>query len=190
VVVSVIGRLPRQDVRPPIALPAARLVAVAAGREASLMNVEDRRALRDEVADTWNEHDCHVGILDDFDELALLDPVQHAAGADTICSGASSGSSGRDPPSPSTAKVATNTPIASWLGRSRRIVRSTLGVNWPIANWTTTIVIVKTRPVSVTLDAATVVRIASAGSGSPESVLDYARPDQLAPVISKARAPS
>jgi hypothetical protein len=69
-------------------------------------------------------------------------------------------------------------------------VRSTLGVNWPITNWTTTIVIVKTRPVSVTIDAATVVRIASAASGSPESVLDYAGPDQLAPVISKARAPS
>src|SRR6185436_18535638 len=67
------------------------------------------------------------------------------------------------------AKVATNTPIANWLGRSRRMVRITRGVNCPIANWTTTIVMVSTRPVSVTMDIATVVRMASAASGSPES---------------------
>src|SRR4029453_6231928 len=67
------------------------------------------------------------------------------------------------------ANVATNTPIANWLGRSRRIVRITRGVNWPIANCTTTIVMVRTKTVSVTIDIATVVRMASAASGSPES---------------------
>ena len=59
-------------------------------------------------------------------------------------------------------KVATNSPIASWLGLSRRIRCTIRGENWPIASWTTTIVIVSTSAVRLTIDAATVDRIAAA----------------------------
>jgi hypothetical protein len=41
------------------------------------------------------------------------------------------------------------------------------GENWPIANWTTTMVIVRTRAASDTIDAAMVWRMAVAASGSP-----------------------
>ena len=67
------------------------------------------------------------------------------------------------------AKVATKRPIAIWLGLSRRIVCTMRGENCPIASWTTTIVIVRTSAVSVTIDAAIVVRIAIAASGPPVS---------------------
>ena len=41
-------------------------------------------------------------------------------------------------------KVATNRPIANWLGLSLNILCTIRGENWPIASWTTTIVIVNT----------------------------------------------
>ncbi len=63
--------------------------------------------------------------------------------------------------------VATNRPIANWLGLSRRIRCTIRGENWPIASWTTTIVIVSTSAVRLTIDAATVERITVAASGSP-----------------------
>ena len=68
------------------------------------------------------------------------------------------------------AKVATKIPIANWLGLSWRNVWTMRGENWPMANWTTTIVIVRTSAVRLTMDAATVERIASAASGPPVSV--------------------
>ena len=65
------------------------------------------------------------------------------------------------------ANVAMNSPIAIWLGLSRRIVWTMRGENWPIANCTTTIVMVRTRAASDTIDAAMVDRIATAASGPP-----------------------
>ena len=65
------------------------------------------------------------------------------------------------------AKVPTNMPIANWLGRSRRIVCTIRGENWPIASCTTTIVIVSTNAARLTIDVATAPRIASAASGPP-----------------------
>ena len=67
------------------------------------------------------------------------------------------------------ANVATNSPIASWLGRSRRNVCTIRGENCPIASWTTTIVIVSTRAASETIDVAIVPRIPKAASGPPVS---------------------
>ena len=63
--------------------------------------------------------------------------------------------------------VATKSPIASWLGLSRRIRCTIRGENCPIASWTTTIVIVSTSAVRLTIDAATVVRMIKAESGPP-----------------------
>ena len=71
-------------------------------------------------------------------------------------------------------KVATKRPIANWLGLSRRIRCTIRGENWPIASWTTTIVIVRTRAVRLTIDAATVDRIAVAASGPPTRLLGIA----------------
>ena len=64
-------------------------------------------------------------------------------------------------------KVATNSPMANWLGRSCRNVCTMRGENWPIASCTTTIVIVRTNAASDTIDAAIVSRIAVAASGPP-----------------------
>ena len=60
-------------------------------------------------------------------------------------------------------------PIASWLGLSRRNVCTIRGENWPIASWTTTIVMVSTSAASDTIEAAMVERIATAASGPPVS---------------------
>ena len=65
------------------------------------------------------------------------------------------------------ANVATNKPIDNWLGRSCRNVCTIRGENWPIANCTTTIVIVSTNVANDTIDTAMVVRIANAASGPP-----------------------
>ncbi len=65
------------------------------------------------------------------------------------------------------ANVATKRPIAIWLGLSRRIVCTMRGENWPIASWTTTMVMVSTSAVSVTIETAIVLRIAMAASGPP-----------------------
>ena len=65
------------------------------------------------------------------------------------------------------AKVATNSPMANWLGLSCRNVCTMRGENWPMANCTTTIVIVSTSTVRVTIDSAMALRIASAASGPP-----------------------
>ena len=67
------------------------------------------------------------------------------------------------------ANVATNSPMASWLGLSRRNVCTIRGENCPIANCTTTIVIVNTSVASDTIDTAIVVRIPIAASGPPVS---------------------
>jgi hypothetical protein len=74
------------------------------------------------------------------------------------------------------ANVPAKTPIANWLGRSRRNGRTARGENWPMANWTTTIVIVSTRAVSDTMDAATVERMMRAALGSPVSVRETSSP--------------
>ena len=68
------------------------------------------------------------------------------------------------------AKVATNRPIANWLGRSRRNVCTIRGENWPIANCTTTIVIVSTSAASDTIEPAIVVKMPIAASGPPSSI--------------------
>ncbi len=60
-------------------------------------------------------------------------------------------------------------PIAIWLGLSRKIVCTMRGENWPIASCTTTIVMVSTSAASDTIEAATVDKIASAASGPPVS---------------------
>ena len=65
------------------------------------------------------------------------------------------------------ANVATNSPIANWLGLSRRNVCTIRGENWPIANCTTTIVIVSTKVANDTIDTAIVVRMPIAASGPP-----------------------
>jgi len=65
------------------------------------------------------------------------------------------------------ANVATNSPTANWLGLSLRKFWTIRGENWPIASWTTTIVIVRTSAASDTIDAAMVSRMVSAASGSP-----------------------
>ena len=63
--------------------------------------------------------------------------------------------------------VATKRPIASWLGLSRRTRCTIRGENWPMASWTTTIVIVSTSAARLTIDAAMVARTAVAASGPP-----------------------
>ncbi len=73
-------------------------------------------------------------------------------------------------------------PIASWLGRSWRIVRTIRGENCPIASCTTTRTIVSTMPVSMIIDAATVPRIASAASGPPVSSIGTMPPSSTATV--------
>jgi hypothetical protein len=70
--------------------------------------------------------------------------------------------------------VATNRPIASWLGLSRRMRWTIRGENWPMASWTTTMVIVSTSAVRLTIDAATVERNAVAASGPPTRLLGTA----------------
>lgn len=67
------------------------------------------------------------------------------------------------------ANVPTKRPIATWLVVSWRIVRTIRGENCPIANCTTTIVIVRTSAASVTMDVATVLRMIRAASGPPVS---------------------
>jgi hypothetical protein len=64
-------------------------------------------------------------------------------------------------------KVATKRPIASWLGLSWRMRCTIRSENWPIASWTTTIVIVRTSAARLTIEAATVARMAVAASGPP-----------------------
>ena len=64
-------------------------------------------------------------------------------------------------------KVATKSPMASWLGLSRRIRCTIRGENCPIANWTTTIVMVSTSVARLTIETAIVVRIAVAEVGRP-----------------------
>ena len=63
------------------------------------------------------------------------------------------------------ANVATNSPMANWLGSSCRNVCTMRGENWPIASWTTTMVMVRTKAASDTIDAAIVSRIASPRRG-------------------------
>ena len=63
------------------------------------------------------------------------------------------------------ANVATNSPTANWLGLSLRKFWTIRGENWPIANCTTTMVIVRTRAASDTIDAAIVSRMASGRVG-------------------------
>ncbi len=63
--------------------------------------------------------------------------------------------------------MATNNPMANWLGLSRRKVWTIRGENCPIANCTTTIVMVSTSVASDTIDTAMVVRMANAASGPP-----------------------
>ena len=65
------------------------------------------------------------------------------------------------------AKVATNSPMALWLGLSCSSRCTIRGENWPIASWTTTIVIVRTSAAMLTIEAATVDRIGMAASGPP-----------------------
>ena len=65
------------------------------------------------------------------------------------------------------ANVPTKMPIANWLGLSFKIGCTIRGENWPIANWTTTIVIVNTKAARLTIEVATAPRIASAASGPP-----------------------
>ena len=57
------------------------------------------------------------------------------------------------------ANVATNRPMAIWLGLSCRNVCTMRGENWPMASCTTTIVIVSTSVARLTIDSATVERI-------------------------------
>ena len=66
--------------------------------------------------------------------------------------------------------VATKSPMAIWLGLSRKIRCTMRGENWPIANWTTTMVMVSTRAVRLTIDSATVPRIVKAASGPPTNL--------------------
>ena len=67
-------------------------------------------------------------------------------------------------------KVATKRPIANWLGLSCRMRCTIRGENWPIASWTTTIVIVRTSAARLTIEAATVPRISAAASGPPTTL--------------------
>src|SRR6478735_11180733 len=57
--------------------------------------------------------------------------------------------------------------MATWLGRSWRNVCTIRGENWPIANCTTTIVMVSTSVARETIDTAMVSKIATAASGPP-----------------------
>ncbi len=68
------------------------------------------------------------------------------------------------------AKVATNRPMAIWLGLSCRNVCTMRGENCPMANCTTTMVIVNTSAARLTIEAATVDRMAMAMSGPPVKV--------------------
>ena len=82
------------------------------------------------------------------------------------------------------ANVATNNPIASWLGRSCRNVCTMRGENWPMANWTTTIVIVNTKVANDTMLTAIVSRMAVAASGPPVSHLGTSsNPNKLSTAI-------
>src|SRR5918994_1240043 len=65
------------------------------------------------------------------------------------------------------AKVATNRPMANWLGLSRRNVCTIRGENCPMASWTTTMVMVRTSAARLTIEPATVERIWMAASGPP-----------------------
>ncbi len=58
-------------------------------------------------------------------------------------------------------------PIANWLGRSLSIGWTMRGENWPIASWTTTIVMVNTSAPRLTIEVAIAPRIARAASGPP-----------------------
>ena len=58
-------------------------------------------------------------------------------------------------------------PMANWLGLSLRIGCTIRGENCPIANWTTTMVIVSTSAARLTIDVATAPRIVKAASGPP-----------------------
>ena len=66
-------------------------------------------------------------------------------------------------------KVATNNPMAIWLGRSRSSRCTIRGENWPMASCTTTSTMVRTSAVRLTIEVATVVKIYSAASGVPTS---------------------
>ena len=68
-------------------------------------------------------------------------------------------------------KVATKSPIASWLGLSRRIRCTIRGENCPIASWTTTIVIVSTSVARLTIETAIVVKIAVADGRPTDELL-------------------
>ncbi len=63
--------------------------------------------------------------------------------------------------------MATNRPMATWLGLSCRNVCTIRGENCPMANCTTTMVIVSTSAARLTIEAATVERMAMAMSGPP-----------------------
>jgi hypothetical protein len=61
--------------------------------------------------------------------------------------------------------------MANWLGLSWRKDWTIRGENWPMASWTTTMVIVRTRTVRVTIEVATVLRMARAASGPPRTLV-------------------
>lgn len=71
-------------------------------------------------------------------------------------------------------KVATNSPIACWLGRSCRKVCTIRGENCAIASWTTTIVMDSTVATRLTSEPATAPRMASAASGPPMTLIETA----------------
>jgi len=71
-------------------------------------------------------------------------------------------------------KSATKTPSATWFPRSRMKLRRSRGPNWTEARVIATIMIEKTTPATVIIDAATVdssVRAPSAPPGGPNAPL-------------------
>ena len=70
--------------------------------------------------------------------------------------------------------VATKSPIASWLGLSRRIRCTIRGENCPIASCTTTMVIVRTSVARLIIETAIVVKIAVADVGRPTTTCGIA----------------
>ena len=88
------------------------------------------------------------------------------------------------------ANVATKTPIASWLGRSRRMARTMRGENCPMASCTTTKTMVRTRPVRVTIDVATLPRIINAASGPPVTDCGTRLPSSSAIVTNEIATPT
>ncbi len=72
--------------------------------------------------------------------------------------------------------VATNTPSATWVSRSRRNVRSTRGEYWLLVNWSTTMVIEKTRPVNVIIEVEMAERTSRAPSGPAPNVQSPPKP--------------